>query len=405
MFHGRCGLPVGERWGRSLHIEPAVTRSELERFFRFAREIYRDDPSWVPPILEERLAKVDPERNPFWREADRSLWTAVRGGEVVGTVMAVHDRARVACLGRAEGTFGFFECRDDQEAASALLESASAWLGPRGLRSVAGPYNPGPADEMGILVEGFETRPALMEAHNPPYYPRLLEAAGMRAQREVYARLLVRPPGNNPFFEDAHPRLRRAIEIAERRAAGIAVRPLDRRHWEEDVRQACGLFNAALADVPEHVPVSEAEFLASARALRPFMDPELALLGEAGGRPAGFCLALPDVNEALLHARGSMDLAGTLRFLWHRKRIHRLCLKILVVVPEYRDRFVEVLLLRRLGEAAWRKGYREVDLSLTGEENWRSNRIQEKTGARIYRRYRIYEREVGTGPLGQGGRR
>jgi hypothetical protein len=387
-----------------LRLEPAVTPLELERYFRFAREVYRGDPNWVAPILGERLAKVDPERNPFWRNAERSLWTALRDGEVVGTIMAVHDRARAAALRRQEGTFGFFECRDDAEAASALVEAASAWLAARGLDAVVGPFNPGPADDMGILVEGFDTRPAVMEAHNPPYYARLLEAAGMRPRREVYARLLVRPPGNHAFLEDAHPRLRRAMEIAERRGPDVVVRSLDRRRWEEDVRSACRLFNAALADVPEHVPVPEVEFLASARELRPFMDDELALVAEAAGRPAGFCLALPDINEALLHARGAMDLSGTLRFLWHRRRIRRLSLKIMAVVPECRDRFVEVLLLRRLGEAAWRKGYREVDLSLTGEENWRSNRIQEKTGARIYRRYRIYGRTTAGGRREEGGR-
>ena len=60
-------------------------------------------------------------------------------------------------------------------------------------------------------------------------------------------------------------------------------------------------------------------------------------------------------------------------------------------------------LQHRLGEAAWRKGYREIDLSLTGEENVRSNRIQEKTGARIYRRYRIYVRDVASAGAEAGG--
>lgn len=346
---------------------------------------------------------MDPGRNLFWRNAERRLWTAERDGAVVGTIAAIHDRHRVAALRRPEGAFGFFECREDPEAASRLLEAAASWLASGGLTSMSGPYNPGPADDMGILVEGFGSRPAIMEAHNPPYYAPLLEAAGMRPIREVYARLLVRPPGDRSFLEDAHPRLRRAFEIAAKRNPDIVVRTIDSRRWEEDIRAACRMFNAALAEVPEHVPVPEEEFLASARELRPIMDRELALMAEAEGRPVGFCLALPDINEALRFADGALDLAGTLRFLWHRRRIRRLSFKIMIVAPEFRDRFVEVLLLRRLGEAAWRKGYREVDLSLTGEENWRSNRIQEKTGARIYRRYRIYGRDTASGARATGG--
>ena len=103
---------------------------------------------------------------------------------------------------------------------------------------------------------------------------------------------------------------------------------------------------------------------------------------------------LPDANQALRHVRGRLDLMGTLRFLWHRRRIDRASFKIMMVAPEYQDRFVEVLLLRQLGEAVWRRGYREVDLSMTGDENWKSNRIQERTGPRIYRRYRIYQKDL-----------
>ena len=76
--------------------------------------------------------------------------------------------------------FGFFECIDDPELARGLISIASAWLAKRGLKKIRGPYNPSESDEVGILVDGFDTRPALLEAHTPVYYPALMEAAGMR---------------------------------------------------------------------------------------------------------------------------------------------------------------------------------------------------------------------------------
>jgi len=126
----------------------------------------------------------------------------------------------------------------------------------------------------------------------------------------------------------------------------------------------------------------------------------MALLAEVDGRPAGFALIVPDVNQALRHVHGRLGPIGLLSFLHHRRFIDRASFKIMMVAPEYQDRFVEVLLLAQLGEAVWRKGYREVDLSMTGDENWKSNRIQERTGPRIYRRYRIYQRDLA--PLGGG---
>ena len=384
-----------------LRIVPAETRRELVRFFRFPRTVYRGDPNWVEPILADRLVKVDPGGNPFWRTAERRLWMALRGGTVAGTIAAIHDRRSNEALHRSLGSFGFFECFDDPEAAALLVDTAAAWLAARGLTSMRGPFNPASDDEPGILVEGFDSLPAIMEAHSPPYYARLLEAAGMRMHQEMFARLVVRPPGNHPFLEDAAPRLRRAIEIAGRRDRGVRIRTLDRRRWDGDLRTACRLFNAALAYLPEFVPVSEEEFLAMAEGLKPIIDDEMALLAEVDGQPAGFALVLPDANQALRHVHGSLGPVGMLRFAVHRRSIDRASFKIMMVAPEFQDRFVEVLLLARLGEAIWRKGYREVDLSMTGDENWKSNRIQERTGPRIYRRYRIYQRDLappGGGP-------
>ncbi len=294
---------------------PADTRRELERCFRFARTVYRNDPNWVEPILADRLAKVDPGRNPFWRTAERRLWMALRGEDVAGTIAAIHDRRSNEALHQSLGTFGFFECLEDPEAAGLLVDTAAAWLATRGLSAMRGPYNPSADDEPGILVEGFDTLPAIMEGHAPPYYARLLEGAGMRKHQDMFARLIVRPPGDHPFLEDAAPRLRRAIEIAGRRDRGVVIRTLDRRRWDEDIRIACRLFNAALAYLPEHVPVSEEEFLAMAEGLKPILDDELALLAEVDGRPAGFALVLPDVNQALRHVHGRLGLIGTLRFL------------------------------------------------------------------------------------------
>ncbi len=140
--------------------------------------------------------------------------------------------------------------------------------------------------------------------------------------------------------------------------------------------------------------MSDEEFLARAAELKPILDDELALLAEVDGRPAGFGLVVPDANQALHGLGGRLGLVGTARFLLRLRRVDRASFKILVVAPQFQGRFVEVLIMQRLGEALWRKGYREVDVSLTGDENWKSNRIQDRSGLRIYRRYRIYEKDL-----------
>ena len=78
---------------------------------------------------------------------------------------------------------------DDQQAASALLHAAREWLRARGARVIRGPVNPSTNYECGLLVEGFDSCPMVMMTYNPPYYAALMEGAGLRKAKDLYAYL------------------------------------------------------------------------------------------------------------------------------------------------------------------------------------------------------------------------
>lgn len=380
-----------------LSVQPVCTEGELSQFITFPWVIYQNDPYWVPPLMADRRARLDPTRSHFWKNSSRELFLARLDGRVVGTIAAIIDTVRVACLGAPVGTFGFFEFVNDPRAAGVLLAAAESWLRERGMTSIRGPFNPTDQDEAGILVEGFDTRPALKEGHNPAYYKDLLEGCGMRKHHDMLARLWERQPGST--MEEQYPgKLLRAAARAGRRP-DLRVRQMDMRRWNEEIGLAYELFKTSLQDLPEYVPVSIEDFRALAASFRRILDPRLALVGEIGGKPVGFVLALPDANQALQNilshttprAPGPLEM---LRLYFAMRRLTRVTYKILVVLPEYQGRGVEAVLSAQLGRAIWEMGFREVDMSLTGEENEKSNRFQENLGFRVYRRYRVYQKEL-----------
>jgi len=120
----------------------------------------------------------------------------------------------------------------------------------------------------------------------------------------------------------------------------------------------------------------------------------MMLFVEIEGRPAGFTLSLPDVNEALQKVNGRLFPFGALKLWWYARRLHRASFKILVVLPEFWGRGLESVLIVETARAVWAKGYREMDLSLTGEENENIQRLLAGLGMRVYRRYRVYQREI-----------
>jgi GNAT superfamily N-acetyltransferase len=376
-----------------VRLQSVTTPADLETFAAFPFRVYQDDPFWVPPVLTERIDRLTPGRNPFWNEAERALWIAQRGGEPVGTIAAIIDHKRNRVLGTCDGQFGFFECRPDQEAAAELLNAAAGWLAERGMERMLGPYNPSPTDEIGILIDGFDTRPAILEAHTPRYYRGLVEACGLVKQEDLVARLYTRSPYEQDVMRVLPEKLVRAAELAGRRP-DLALRPVNLKRWDDEIALAQNLYDRALGILPGHVPFSLEEFRAFAAGFKPVVDPKLALIAEVGGQPAGFALALPDANEALQPLGGKLGRLELLRLWWGLKRVKRVSLKILVVLPEYHYRGVEAALLVALAKGIWERGYHEVDMSMTGEDNWRSNRFQENLGFKVYRRYRVYQKEL-----------
>jgi GNAT superfamily N-acetyltransferase len=377
----------------SLTIRPVSTTQEFKQFVIFPWTIYRQDRYWVPPLIDDRAARLDVRRNPYWQNAERSLWIAFQDSVPVGTLAAMIDRRRNQVLKQSVGAFGFFECINDQEVASRLFESAADWLRSKGMSIMRGPYNPSETDEIGILVEGFNTRPSILEAHTPPYYASLVEGFGFALFNHTVARLFQRPP-EAKTVEDVIPLKLQKVAAITRKRSDLTIRKLNLHRWNEEIRLACQIYNASLAGLEDFVPLTEDEFKAFADSFKAIISPDEALIAEINGKPVGYILGLPDVNEAFQHLNGRLWPFGILKLQWYLHRIKRVSFKILMILPDFQNRGIETVLVTELARAAWKKGYQEVDISLTGDENIKSNRFQENLGMKVYRRYRIYEKSL-----------
>jgi GNAT superfamily N-acetyltransferase len=377
----------------TLTIQAVSTPQGFKQFVIFPWTIYRHDPYWVPPLIDDRAARLDIRRNPYWRNAERSIWIAYHGKVPVGTLAAIVDHRRNQVLKQSVGAFGFFECIDDKEVAGRLFESAGDWLRLKGMNVMRGPYNPSETDETGILVEGFDSRPSILEAHTPPYYASLVEASGFSPYNQIVARLFRRPPEAKSVEEVIPQKLQKVAAIARKRS-DLTIRKLNLHRWDEEVRLASHIYNASLAGLTDFVPLTEEEFKSFADSFKMIISPEQALVAEINGKPVGFILGLPDIYEALQHLNGRLWPFGILKLQWYLHHIHRVSFKILVILPDYQNRGIETVLVTELARAAWKKGYQEVDISLTGDENVKSNRFQENLGMKVYRRYRIYEKPL-----------
>lgn len=344
------------------------------------------DSQWVPPLRMAFEPLLDRRKHPFHAHADVAYFVAERAGTPVGRIAAVENRQSNEFHGERTGTFAFFECLDDQGAATALVEAASAWLRARGMERIQGPFNFSTNDELsspGVLVDGFDTPPAVMMSHNPPYYARLLEGAGLAKAKDLIAYWIPSP--------DLPERVTSGMQRLARRM-GASIRSLRMKELEREVERIQEVYNAAWSRNWGFVPMTEAEFKHLAKELKPVVDPDLCLIAEkADGEPIGFLLALPDLNRAIKHLpSGRMLPFGFLKFLWHQRKIRTLRVLTLGLKPGYQHHGLGAALYARVFEVGTKKGYNTAEASWILEDNFEMCQALEKLGAKPYKRYRVF---------------
>lgn len=375
-----------------VEIQEVVAKRDLKAFIKFPWQVYKGDPNWVPPLISERLDYLDPAKNPFFSHARAAFFLARRGRRIVGTIAPFINEAQGRHTEQTVGGFGFFEVLEDYQAAERLLDTAREWVRARGAKLLRGPTNFTSNDTPGVLIEGADCPPVIMEAHTPPYYRTFLEHYGMKKWQDIYAWRVTREQIGEEL-KNVPPDLLRVAE-AVRRRSNITVRKLRMSDWEQEVTIAHRLFDETLRHLPDHVPMSQEQFRRLANNMKSFLDPDLALLAEADGQVIGFCVAIPDFNRVLIHLNGRLFPFGWLKLLWYRRRIDVVSFKLMGILDRYRHRGIEAVLYSEAVRAVYEKGYRWLDGSLTSEFNPAVIYLAERLGAERYKCYRIYEIEV-----------
>lgn len=366
-------------------VRPVGGGREFSRFIDYAYARNADDAHWIPPLRIGERERLNPRKNPFFEHADVQLFLAWRGSEVVGRIGAIDDRLHNETHKDNVAMFGFFEAADGI-AARALLAAAESWAAARGRVAVRGPINPSLNDNAGLLVDGFDSDPMVLMPHNPREYAGFIEAAGYRKSKDLYAWLY--------DLNGAVPEIVVRLAQRQRERHGIVVRPLNLSEFAREAERLRQLYCAAWERNWGFVPPTEAEFARIASEMKPIFDARCAVCAEAGGRMIACAVAIPDVNQALKGAGGKLFPLGLARLLLRRRFIDQVRLLLLGVDPAYRSAGLYPLLLFALHRQAASGPYKRAEFSWVLEDNRDINQPAEQAGARRYRTYRIYQKDL-----------
>jgi GNAT superfamily N-acetyltransferase len=381
-----------------IEIVECTTPKQRDEFIFFQWEPYKGNPYWVPPLISERREFYDKTKHPFHQHADVAMFLAKRGGQTVGTIYAIDNRAHNEFQHENVGMFGGFECVNDQVVAHALLSRAEDWIKARGRSAVRGPFNFSTNEECGLLIDAFDDAPRVMMTYNPPYYRDLIEHEGYAKAKDLYAyRLEVKAA--RVGLDQLPAKLKRIMEKAMARD-GIVIRNIDAKRLDAEVDRIIPVYDNAWSKNWGFVPMTPAEFHHLAHGMKDVLDPDLLFVVEAKGEPIGIGLTLPDLCEPLRRAYarpGSPELWTLLKFMYYYKvrKTQRFIRVLIMGVKEgYRVGGIDALLMAKTAEAAMKKGYTLGEFSWILEDNGPMRKGIEGIGGEIYKTYRIFEKPL-----------
>src|SRR4051812_5089973 len=380
----------------ALEIRPVDSKQDVERFLHIPWTLgMKSDPNWVPPLLDDYRRSLDPKKSPFLKHGEMRCFLALQDGAPVGRISAQTDADFDRQWPQEKGVefFGFFDSKDDPAVARALFDAAAGWARSKGRTRMRGPFTLDSKGEVGVLIDGFDTPPRIGMPHNRPYVGPLIESAGLAKAKDFYAWWYT----SGQIDERTHRIAERTLQLPN-----VRVRPMKLSNFRREVDIVRDIYNSAWSQNWGFIPFTTDELEIIATEYKMFVDPEIALIAEVDGKPAAMCFAIPDVNEMVTDFDGELMRRplNLLKLLWRLRfrRPKHARLLLLGVKEEYRasHRYgtLAAVLYVEVARRGAARGYVGGELSWTLEDNVMINRGIERMGARRYKTYRVYERQI-----------
>jgi GNAT superfamily N-acetyltransferase len=376
-----------------LQLKLVELKSDWKNFIDLPWSIYKGDSNWVPPLKIAVRDILDVKKNPFFKHAYMNPIIAYEDGKCVGRIVGVIDEAHNKYHEEKTVFFGFFEAIDNQKLANALLDEVAKWGKSKGMTTLRGPMNPSTNHECGLLVEGFLDPPTVMMTYNPLYYLKLLENWGLSKSKDLMAYII---DSKRPFSE----RLMAQSEKLRQRGR-VQFRTVNLSKWDQEVDMILDIYNDAWEKNWGFVPMNPEEFRHMAKDMKAIVDPELVLIAEVNGKPAGFGLALPDVNQVFHKVKdGQLFPTGLVKLLWHlkgpmrKKTINRCRILTLGIKQEYRELGIGAMLYAEYVKRGPAGGYPIGEASWILEDNLPMNKALTMMAGERTKVYRIYDKNL-----------
>ena len=372
---------------RVLEIDTG-SRGQVRAFLDLPFKIYQGCSQWVPPLEMDAKAMLNRAHHPYYRESDAAFFMVYSdAGKPLGRVAILDNMRHNRFNNSAIGRFYLLEVVNDYEAFSLLMETAFNWARSKGLTEIIGPRGFTALNGLGMLVRGFNKRPALGIPYNHAYYPEFIEKAGFNGIHDVVS----------GYFNRHLPLPEKVRLVAEKvqEKRGLVVQKFARRaDLKKMIPYLKDLYNGSLFGTDDVTPLTDEEVAEMAGQILWFADPRLIKILMKDERPVGFLLAYPDISDALQKTGGRLWPFGWAQILRELKRTEWININGAGIIEEYRGMGGTAVLFNEMAKSVREGRYIYADLVQIGVENKRMQHELSSFGIDFYKMHRIYQRRI-----------
>lgn len=315
-------------------IKEAVTKSQLKEFVKFPFELYKGNPYWVPPIINDEVESFNKHTNPAFKHAEAYFYLAYRNNKIVGKIAAIINWEEVRNQGKKKVRFGWFDVIDDIEVTKALLEKVYELGRRNNMEYVEGPMGFSNLDKVGVLTEGYDQDSTMITWYNHPYYKEHLEQLGYVKEKEYIESIF--------SFNNVDPApFQKASGLIKNRYGLVPINPATTKEVMPYVDKMFDLFNSSYEKLASFVAVSDEQKEYFKKKYVGLINPEyIKFVMDKDDNMVAFTIVMPDFGEALKKANGKLFPFGFLHLLKAKKKSKNVVFYLIGIDPAYQNKGV-----------------------------------------------------------------
>lgn len=376
----------------SVTVRRVESRKDLVEFVEFPIRLYKGVPYYVPSLVIDELATLNPAKNPASEFCTQALFLAKdEKGKTVGRVAAIINSIANRDWNHSEVRYGWFDFIDDREVSAALIAAVEQFGREAGMTEINGPLGFTDFDPEGMLVEGFEELSSFALKYNFPYYMEHIEALGFEKKIDWLEYKVYVP-------EQVPEKILRVASIVEEKF-GLRVKKITRKMVRKEKlghkifelinRTYQGLYDFTVL-TPRMIDKYVKDYLA-------ILDLKfVSLVVDKEDNIVGVGISMQSISRASRKANGHLFPFGWYHFLrsmfFHYEESCELLL--IGIDPQWQDKGVNALIFKDLIQTFNECGFKYAETNGELETNFKVHTLWNLFNADQTKRRRIYGKKL-----------